>query len=124
VTGTYRQPVSSSTTAWRVALLVLAIVLGLTNVVELAATFRPNYWDRFGLIGIDGSAVHDKLRASPYINRTALISYGRTSDARPESGSRSCWSIGRFSRWGISRILQRRCASSVESYAAPILAPP
>ena len=80
MTGTYRQSVSSSTTAWRVALLLLAIVLGLTNVVELAATFRPDYWEHFGLIGISGSVDHDKLRVSPPLDRTASIAFSRTSD--------------------------------------------
>ena len=80
VTGTYRQSVSSSTTAWRVALLLLGIVLGLTNVVELAATFRPDYWEHFGLIGISGSVDHDKLRVSPPLDRTASIAFSRTSD--------------------------------------------
>jgi hypothetical protein len=49
--GTRRQSISSSTAVWRVALLVLAVALGLTNFVELAATFRPGYWDHVGLIG-------------------------------------------------------------------------
>src|ERR1700691_588564 len=81
MTGTHRQSVSSSATAWRVALLVLAVVLGLTNLVELAATFRPDYWDHVGVIGISGLAVNGKLRVSPDTNRTALIPFSRTSGA-------------------------------------------
>src|ERR1700688_1223252 len=81
MTGTHRQSVSSSTAVWRVALLILAVVLGLTNLVELAATFRPDYWDQVGMIGISGSAVNGKLRVSPDIDRTALIPFSRTSDA-------------------------------------------
>ena len=65
MTGTYGQSASTSTTTWRIALLVLAIVLGLTNVVELSATFRPDYWEHYGLIGISGSEVNGKLRISP-----------------------------------------------------------
>jgi len=81
VTGTYRQSVSSSATAWRVALLLLAIVLGLTNLVVLAATFRPHYWDQVGLLGISGTAVNGKLRISPDISLSGVLPFGRTSDA-------------------------------------------
>jgi len=81
MTGTHRRSVSSSATAWRVALLVLAVVLGLTNLVELAATFRPGYWDHVGLIGINGPPVNGKLRVSPNINRTTVTPVGRSSDA-------------------------------------------
>jgi len=81
MTGTHRQSVSSSTTVWRVALLILAVALGLTNLVELAATFRPDYWDHIGLIGISGSAVNGKLRVSPDTDRTAPLPFSRPSDA-------------------------------------------
>src|ERR1700691_5323833 len=81
MSGTHRHSVSSSAAAWRVALLVLAVVLGLTNFVELAATFRPDYWDHVGLIGIDGPAINGKLRISPKINHTAVTPVSRSSDA-------------------------------------------
>jgi hypothetical protein len=81
MTGTHRQSASSSATAWRVALLVLAVVLGLTNLVELAATFRPDYWGHVGQIGINGPAVNGKLRISPNINRTTVLPITRTSNA-------------------------------------------
>jgi hypothetical protein len=81
MTATHCKSISSSTAVWRVALLVLAIVLGLTNFVELAVTFRPDYWDHVGLIGIDGPAVNGKLRVSPKIDRTRVIPVGHSSDA-------------------------------------------
>jgi hypothetical protein len=55
---------SSSAMGWRAALLALAIILGLTNLVELASTFRPGYWDSVGQIGINGGADHGKIRVS------------------------------------------------------------
>jgi hypothetical protein len=89
VTGTYRQSVSSSATAWRVALLLLAIVLGLTNLVVLAATFRPDYWDRFGLIGIIGTPVNGKLRVSPDITRA----HGYAGACLSSESTSSCFHI-------------------------------
>ena len=67
--------------AWRVALLVLAIVLGLTNFVELGVTFRPDYWNHVGLIGLDGAAINGKLRVSPQLDRNIVLPVGRSSDA-------------------------------------------
>jgi hypothetical protein len=66
---------------WRVALLVLAVVLGLTNLVELGVTFRPDYWDHVGLIGMDGPAINGKLRVSPKIDRTRVIPVDHSLDA-------------------------------------------
>ena len=51
-----------SLTLWRLALLALAIVLGLTNLIELAASFRPDYWDRVGQVQFSGQPEHGKLR--------------------------------------------------------------
>src|SRR5476649_2255299 len=80
MSATHRQSVPSSATAWRIALLMLAIVLGLTNVVALVATFRPHYWDQVGLIGISGTAVNGKLRVSPDIIRGQRRLIGFTGD--------------------------------------------
>jgi hypothetical protein len=55
---------SPSTTLWRPALLALTIILSLTNLVELASTLRPGYWDHVGQIGLSGSDANDKLRLS------------------------------------------------------------
>jgi hypothetical protein len=55
---------SSLAVIWRTALLLLAITLGLTNLVELASTARPGYWDQVGLIGLGGTIESDKLQVS------------------------------------------------------------
>src|SRR5471030_1951240 len=47
---------------WRAALLVLAILLACTNIVELFPIMRAHYWDDVGFIGLDGNYEHGKLR--------------------------------------------------------------
>ena len=60
----------SSPTLWRLALLALTIVLGFTNLVELAASFHPDYWDRVGQVALNGAPEHGKLRiVSPNLVR-------------------------------------------------------
>jgi hypothetical protein len=81
MTGTQRQSASSSATAWRLALLMLAIGLGLTNIVELAATFRLDYWNRVGLIGLSGQVFNGQLRVAPNFRQTAFLHLSRSSGA-------------------------------------------
>ncbi len=49
---------------WRAVLLALALVLGLTNLVELAGSLRTDYWDHVGLVGLSGTIEHGKLRVN------------------------------------------------------------
>jgi hypothetical protein len=66
---------SSSTTLWRPALLVLTIVLSLTNLVELASTLRPGYWEHVGQIGLTGRNANNKLRlSSTYLAENRSVS--------------------------------------------------
>lgn len=49
---------------WRAVLLALALVLGLTNIVELAGSLRPGFWERVGVVGLSGNIEHGKLRVN------------------------------------------------------------
>jgi hypothetical protein len=67
---------SASATVWRVALLALSVVLGLTNFVELASTLHPGYWAHVGQIGLGGVIEHDKLRISERERTNSVIRPG------------------------------------------------
>ena len=47
---------------WRAVLLALALLLACTNLVELAPALRSGYWDSVGVIGLNGTIEHGKLR--------------------------------------------------------------
>ena len=49
---------------WRAVLLALALILGLTNIVELMGSLRADYWDHVGLLGLSGTIEHGKLRVN------------------------------------------------------------
>jgi hypothetical protein len=54
----------ASSAVRRTALLLLAVGLGLTNLVELSASFRPDFWDRVGLVGLLGIPENGKLHVT------------------------------------------------------------
>jgi hypothetical protein len=74
----------SSAMIWRAVLLLLAIILGATNLVELASTARPGYWDQVGLIGLGGTVENNKLRvAESAPDRTRVV---RLAGQNPAAG--------------------------------------
>jgi hypothetical protein len=54
--------VTSVAARWRIFLVTLAILLGLTNLLELGATFQPDYWDKVGTTGIQENRENGKMR--------------------------------------------------------------
>jgi hypothetical protein len=78
---------ASSPMAWRLGLLTLAILLGLTNVLELASSLRPGFWDSVGLIGLSGFLENGKLHVAASNEHDAstglLLSAARGPEAAP-----------------------------------------
>jgi hypothetical protein len=85
---------SSSAMGWRAALLALAIILGLTNLLELASTLRPGYWDSVGAVGLDGELTHGKISVSPRRIRSGAVRFTHQDVGRPVADFDTSISIG------------------------------